>query len=67
MIRYDTIIESNYEYGKEGKAKNCGLDKCYKQDEDILEIGVDEAGRGPMLGRYIVQQLFCHRIHFDMT
>tara|TARA_Y100000591_G_C21759179_1_gene659140 strand:+ start:187 stop:876 length:690 start_codon:yes stop_codon:yes gene_type:complete len=27
------------------------LEKSYKGDESILEIGVDEAGRGPMFGR----------------
>ena len=27
------------------------LEKRYTSQEDIMEIGVDEAGRGPMLGR----------------
>jgi len=28
-----------------------GLRKYYKEDQSTIEIGVDEAGRGPMLGR----------------
>ena len=27
------------------------LKKCYNDDENIYEIGIDEAGRGPLLGR----------------
>lgn len=27
------------------------LDKCYNDNETIFEIGVDEAGRGPLFGR----------------
>ena len=27
------------------------LQKCYKEDSNIFEIGVDEAGRGPLFGR----------------
>ena len=27
------------------------LDKFYKADNSIIEIGVDEVGRGPMFGR----------------
>ena len=27
------------------------LKRCYNTDDNILEIGVDEAGRGPLFGR----------------
>ena len=27
------------------------LEKCYNQDPDVYEIGVDEVGRGPLFGR----------------
>jgi ribonuclease HIII len=27
------------------------LEKCYTEDPDIFEIGVDEVGRGPLFGR----------------
>lgn len=27
------------------------LDKCYNEDSFIMEIGIDEAGRGPLFGR----------------
>ena len=30
------------------------MKKCYNEDEDIFEIGVDEAGRGPLFGRLYV-------------
>lgn len=32
------------------KLKNI-LKKCYNEDENVFEIGVDEVGRGPLLGR----------------
>jgi ribonuclease HII len=35
---------------KEKKPKNV-LKSCHNQDEKVLEIGVDEAGRGPLFGR----------------
>jgi ribonuclease HII len=35
---------------KEKKPKNV-LKGCHNQDEKVLEIGVDEAGRGPLFGR----------------
>ena len=27
------------------------LQTCYNTDENVIEIGVDEAGRGPLFGR----------------
>ena len=27
------------------------LASCFSEDENLIEIGVDEAGRGPMFGR----------------
>ena len=35
---------------KEKKPKSV-LKSCHNQDEKVLEIGVDEAGRGPLFGR----------------
>ena len=35
---------------KENKIQNV-LKSCHNQDEKVLEIGVDEAGRGPLFGR----------------
>lgn len=36
-------------YGPDNMENNCGLKTCYAED-DKFEIGVDEAGRGPMFG-----------------
>jgi ribonuclease HII len=33
------------------RAKSEALTKFYNSDENILEIGIDEAGRGPLFGR----------------
>jgi len=33
------------------KHSTCLLKKFYNEDENIIEIGVDEAGRGPLFGR----------------
>jgi len=55
-----TIKESNQDKTekKELKSKNkrikkeqIPLKKCYKEDYNIYEIGVDEVGRGPLFGR----------------
>ena len=44
--------EENKEENKEEKKENtCLLTKFYNSDIDIIEIGSDEAGRGPMFGR----------------
>ena len=32
------------------KPKNV-LKKCYNEDDNVYEIGVDEVGRGPLFGR----------------
>lgn len=44
----DTIITTN---PKKRVIKTHILKPCYDDDENIIEIGIDEVGRGPMLGR----------------
>lgn len=36
---------------KKTKKEQIPLKKCYKEDSNIYEIGVDEVGRGPLFGR----------------
>jgi len=49
------------------KPKNI-LKSCYNQDEKILEIGVDEAGRGPLFGRvYTAAVILPKDDTFDFT
>jgi len=48
-----TIIPKKQLKAKPQKTKLhiASLKKCYNEDENIFEIGVDEAGRGPLFGR----------------
>jgi len=55
---YDSIenigdhCESNQEVkiGKRVRKIKTALKKCLNEDDTIIEIGVDEAGRGPLFG-----------------
>lgn len=42
---------SNKMSGTKPRAKQIPLNKWFDADQNVLEIGIDEAGRGPMLGR----------------
>lgn len=48
--------------------KNKVLQKCLNEDERIIEIGVDEAGRGPLFGRvYTAAVILPKDNSFDLT
>jgi len=36
------------------KEKQLPLSKCFTNDSSVIEIGVDEVGRGPLFGRVYV-------------
>ena len=41
------------------------LESSYSNNENILEIGVDEVGRGPMLGRVYAAAVILPKDNFD--
>jgi ribonuclease HII len=45
------IIEDDDKKGKKNKLAKVELKKWYFENKEIYEIGVDEAGRGPLFGR----------------
>jgi len=54
----DNLLIDENENSKKGEKSKKGkkiikniLQKCYNENEDIYEIGVDEVGRGPLFGR----------------
>ena len=58
-IQIDTLKKKQKTHQKEQichqKKEVVILDSCYNKDNDFcLEIGIDEAGRGPMFGRLYV-------------
>lgn len=46
-----TVLESTNKPRSKKRAEPHLLKSCFREDHDILEIGVDEAGRGPLFGR----------------
>lgn len=46
--------------------KRTPLPKYYKEDENLFEIGIDEAGRGPLFGRLYVAGVVLPK-HMDTT
>ena len=40
---------------------NIVLSKCFNEDPLIIEIGIDEAGRGPMFGRVYAGAVVLHK------
>ena len=43
------------------------LNISYKNDNNIFEIGVDEAGRGPLLGRVYAGAVILPKDNFDFS
>ena len=53
----------------EKQVKQC-LSKCYSEDLNIVEIGIDEVGRGPLVGRVYVGAVILPKettTHFDFS
>jgi len=49
-IKKDETVSTN-EPKKRIREKQSPLNKCFTNDRNIIEIGVDEVGRGPLFGR----------------
>lgn len=61
------LVEDNTEINKSGKKciKKQPLQRCF-QNDSIIEIGVDEVGRGPLFGRvYTAAVILPKDDHFD--
>lgn len=43
------------------------LQKCYSSDDNVLEVGIDEAGRGPLLGRVYSAAVILPKDNFDFS
>jgi len=52
-IKKDETVSTN-EPKKRIREKQSPLNKCFTNDRNIIEIGVDEVGRGPLFGRVYV-------------
>ena len=51
MTEQDETIKIVKRSTKRVKKQQISLQKYYNDDINVLEIGIDEAGRGPMFGR----------------
>lgn len=50
----ETVENPINEPKKRTREKQPSLNKCFTNDDNIIEIGVDEVGRGPLFGRVYV-------------
>ena len=51
IVEDEDILEHEPKNKKNSYKPITSLKKCYLEDNSVLEIGVDEAGRGPLFGR----------------
>lgn len=63
----NVVNKKNKKIYRNERNKTAPLKKYYQDNPDILEAGIDEAGRGPMFGRVYTACVILPRTNFNFT